>query len=383
MRIAFVDVSRWDYTVETAYRQPLGGSHSALCYLAENLALLGHELRLFNAVGQVSISRGVTCAPLARIAASAWKELDVVVLQNWSKLGVELRPRLRHDAKLMLWTQHADDQPAMHALSVPEYRDAFDRFVFVSEWQRRRYADVYGIAAEKSKVLRNAIGPAFEKQLDSAQPKAARPVLAYTSTPFRGLGTLLDLFPAIRAAVPKASLQVYSSMSVYQMPAEQDRARYGQLYDRCRSLEGVEYIGSLPQPELAERLASVAVLAYPNDFAETSCIAVMEALASGCYVVTTRLGALPETTGGFATLIDPPTGTAEYRQQFTQAVIETLNSFADRPAWHTSLERQRHWVREELTWARRALEWQSWLDSLTVGADRLNRRGAEGAEKSH
>ena len=37
-------------------------------------------------------------------------------------------------------------------------------------------------------------------------------------------------------------------------------------------MEGVEYVGSVSQVELAAALKGAMVLAYPNTFAETSCI---------------------------------------------------------------------------------------------------------------
>ena len=40
MRIAFLDTNELDYTADTPYRQPLGGSQSAICYLAAELAQL-------------------------------------------------------------------------------------------------------------------------------------------------------------------------------------------------------------------------------------------------------------------------------------------------------------------------------------------------------
>ena len=91
-------------------------------------------------------------------------------------------------------------------------------------------------------------------------------------------------------------------MQVYQISPEADR--YRDLYETARNMAGVEYIGSVSQTQLAQDLPQMAALAYPSNFAETSCIAVTEAMAAGAAVYTTRLGALPETTGMHATMID-------------------------------------------------------------------------------
>jgi glycosyltransferase involved in cell wall biosynthesis len=368
MRIAFVDVTRWDYNVDTPHVAPLGGSQSALCYLAEEMAKLGHDVRLYNCSSQVTVSRGVTCAPATRVSVAAWKELDFVIVQNWAEVGVDLRSLLRTDARLILWTQHADDQPAMRLLSESKLRDAHDAFVFVSEWQRQRFEQIYQVPVERSQVLRNAIGPAFVKRYSDSESiaSAKQPAtLAYSSTPFRGLNILLNIYPSIRAAVPNAKLKIFSSMQVYRMPADRESVQYGELYEKCRATPGVEYVGSLPQSKLATELARIAVFSYPNTFAETSCISAMEAMASGCEVVTSDLGALPETTAGFGTLVSVDNDWQRYSERFATAVIDALNRQENRPGeTYARLNQQVAHVNEHYTWPIRALEWQAWLNTM-------------------
>jgi hypothetical protein len=93
----------------------------------------------------------------------------------------------------------------------------------------------------------NGIAPAFENMFPAPalirQSKSDPPILAYTSTPFRGLDLLLDAFPQIRNAIPGVRLQVFSGMKPYMMPQAEESTLFGQLYDRCRQTAGVEYIG--------------------------------------------------------------------------------------------------------------------------------------------
>lgn len=372
MRIALIDPVGWDYHAGSPNEIPLGGSQSALCHLAAELACAGCEVHLWNGCRQPKVVRGVHCAPLSSATAQALGSMDAVVLLNGVKPALRIKPYLRPHAPLVLWTQHAHDQPAMQPLANPAVVGALDAIAFVSRWQREQYAQRFALSGIPMCVMRNAVSPAFERAFPSGQAAlAARgwpPVLAYTSTPFRGLDRLLAAFPLIRQALPGTRLQIYSSMQVYQVDAARDAAAYGHLYQAARSLAGVEYVGALPQPALAAKLKHVLMLAYPNTFAETSCIAVLEALAAGCLVVSSKLGALSESCHGLARLIVPPHDPTEHATAFARVVVEELALVQSHP-WVICerMDAQMRWMNACYTWRQRAAEWLAWLGELIAG----------------
>ncbi len=389
MKIAFLDFSDWEYQTDSPYKMPLGGSQSALCYLAAALGKLGHEVFLLNGISQETKSLGVTCLPWQQVFApnSAYQAVvnswDVLIVLSHAGAGIKLRQLLAKHTRLVLWTQQVPSLGVMQGLQDKNEQAVYDGVAFVSSWQRDRFFETFAIAPEKTTILRNAIAPAFAQQFNSGerilQYKLEPPVLAYTSTPFRGLDLLLDIFPKIRQAYPGTRLKVFSSKKVYQLPQSVDESEYGTLYNQCRQMPGVEYLGSISQPELAQELRSVSVLAYANTFEETSCIAVMEAMASGCHVVTSDLAALPETTAGYGSLVSVADVRGfstvrdwrfsqrqdwkAYGERFVAATLAVLQNYRSQEA---HLRQMVDYVNQACTWDVRAQEWVTWLQSLVA-----------------
>jgi glycosyltransferase involved in cell wall biosynthesis len=173
------------------------------------------------------------------------------------------------------------------------------------------------------------------------------------------LNVLAALFPSLRAEFPDLELQVYSSMKVYQQ--EDQDASYAGLYQQCRTTPGIRYVGSVGQKALAEALRGVSILSYPNTFAETACIAVMEALAAGAYVVSSDLGALPETSMGFATLVPPGpyADLTQFGSVFREYLAAVLRRWRQDPAGFAAGRfAQVQQINASCTWKVRAREWE-------------------------
>lgn len=366
MDIVFVDATAWAYDPDTPFERPLGGSQSAVCYLAPELAKLGHRVTIASHGAEAKLVRGVRCEPFPGIQDDILRDADCVVQVSVvlpARLA-EFKARCRPDTRQILWTGQAHDQPAVAPLAQPEIRALVDGFALVSEWQAACFHYAFGLDPERIAILRNAVGPAFTDLFEGGPilpAKAGPTTLCYTSTPFRGLDRLLAAFARIRTEIPDARLDVYSSMAGYNTLQDP----YQPLYELARTSPGVTYHGSVAQPALAQALRGATMLAYPNTFAETSCIAVMEAMAAGCLVVTSDLGALPETGAGFIDLTPPIADSHAHAEAFADRAIQVLaGRQADPAGTEMHLQAQVGYIVAENSWARRAEQWSAWLSEL-------------------
>jgi glycosyltransferase involved in cell wall biosynthesis len=364
MRLAFIDPTQLDYTAATPRERPLGGMQSAACYLAGALAARGHDVTLLTRTTTPGTYEGVACVQLTTVDLAAFNSFDAIVCISTGSVAFRQVGMTR---PLVLWTGHDVDQPPVQALRDPAERALWDKVVLVSDWQARRYSQTFKINPAQIAVIGNAIAPAFERvppKSDLFFASGRPPVLIYSSTPFRGLDVLLGAFPRIRQRVPGCEARIYSSLAVYQTAAAEDPHRA--LYELASRTEGVQYMGSVGQDALAAAMGQSDVFAYPSTFAETSCIALMEAMVSGCMVISTTLGALQETSAGFGRFCELPPDPAHAPEAYGEFVGQHIaDARANSDRWAAQLAEQRAFALKHYVWSRRAAEWEQMLDVVS------------------
>lgn len=205
---------------------------------------------------------------------------------------------LAADKPNILWLHDMWSDPEAARLNDPAWRAQFDAIVFVSNWQRATYLVGHDMPYDGTIIMRNAIEPI---------PLHVKPLadydtvirIIYHTTPHRGLRLLVPVYERIYKDLgSKIHLDVYSSFNAYGWP-ERDN-EFKEVFDRCREHAGITYHGYKPNHVVREALKEAHIFAYPSVWEETSCIAAMEAMSAGCQIVCSDLGALPETTAGYA-----------------------------------------------------------------------------------
>jgi tetratricopeptide (TPR) repeat protein len=346
-----------EFDGDTVSQKPLGGSESALVYVTRELARLGWDVIVFNSCLEPKDCDGVRYRPLSEFPGfAATQRTDVFVSQRyWQPFLTNIRA-----GATVYWVQDAHDQPFVQGVRGAERR--IDRIFSISEWQTRMFESAFGLPRSKFFVTRNGFSPdLFSENGVTRQPCR----LAYASTPFRGLDVLLEVFPEIRRAVPDAELHLFTSMAVYGVSKDEDASQYGALYEHAQQ-PGVQLRGGISQQALARELQACSLMVYPNHFAETSCIAAIEAQAAGLPVVTSALGALPETVahGETGICIDGDSRSPQYRRTFVEATISLLRN---RDALTRMSEAARTRAFARYPWNRIAEEWAAEFDRMLAG----------------
>lgn len=170
----------------------------------------------------------------------------------------------------------------------------FNKIVFVSHWQRDMFMIRYNIPISRTAVILNSVEP-FENKWET-KPKDVVNII-YHTTPHRGLELLVPVFELLEKTTKNIHLDVFSSFDIYGWP-ERNKP-YEPLFERIKSSKNMTYHGFKPNKEVREYLTKAHIFAYPSIWPETSCIALIEAMASGCICIHPNFAALPETAANW------------------------------------------------------------------------------------
>jgi glycosyltransferase involved in cell wall biosynthesis len=264
-------------------------------------------------------------------------------------------PNADFSKKTIFWNQLSYDQDAVQFLNDQKYIDQIDHFVFVSHWQSEMFRKIFNIPGYKTHVIKNAcigVEPKIYTKSDTIK-------ICYTSTPWRGLEVLLNAWELMN--LENCELHVFSSCKIYGKDFAKNDVQYLDLYEKCNQLPNVFYRGSIPNEELRNELPSFDILAYPNTFEETSCISVIDALSAGLRVITSNLGALPETTEGLARIYPYMMDNKKHSEKFTKILseeIKLIKSGLFVPTNQIGIYEPR-W-----SWRTRIKEWKNFLNGL-------------------
>ncbi|MDE1900774.1 MAG: glycosyltransferase family 4 protein [Alphaproteobacteria bacterium] len=357
MKIAFIDFVYHYDAARPEKDEPLGGTTSAVCFLARELQKSGVACTFFNRVTAPCAAHGIASLPLPQLGDEIERGgYDAYIFcGRWSRELVEL-VRAHTKKPLIAWMhESAFAHPFTPAL------DAFDGVVYVSDWQQR----VNAPSARphwRQTVIRNAMNPAvaasFPAGADILPAKSSPPVFLFAGSFARGAFHIAPLLEKIRPHCKDFLVEMYCNLDPSRDP-EKDAA----YIDWLRGLPNIAHVGMVGQGELAARMKRASVFLAPNPWPETSCIALIEALASGLSAVATSRAALPETAAGFARLIpiDAPDDQTRFDMPidydaFAAHVVDVLRSRDE-----SALRRQVDFFHAHYQWSQRVAPWTDFL----------------------
>lgn len=270
---------------------------------------------------------------------------------------------LEQDKIRVLWCHDLPEDPFVSNLANPSYRDQFDLFVFVSNWQADQYKRVLGVPYEKSIVIENCITP-----IEVGKKSTDKIKLIYTPTPHRGLELLVPVFKKLCEHFDNLELNVYSSFKLYGW--EQRDEPYLKVFEECKNHPNINYHGTVSNEEVRAALAESHIFAYPSIWPETSCLCLIEAMSAKCIAVHPNYAALPDTAGGLTMMYQWSENIQTHANRFGSTLVTAIR-YAQAREVEPILDFAKTYADYRFNWERRTTTWENVLTGLAREKGRI------------
>lgn len=256
------------------------------------------------------LPRSIRLGAVRRFAAPfymAWKGFDLLHFPAEPSLYLLRAGRARvvvtiHGlASIRLPAELHEKLPRRAQMKYRHLLEKADRIITVSESSKRDIADVYGVPPEKITVVYNGIDEVFS--LDASE----LPSVDTGDRPY-----LLSVCAMLAKKNVRAIVLALAALKerglphrlVHIGPSGPAREAIEAEVRRFHLRGDVEFKGYVPKDELAAYYRGADALLFPS-FHEGFGIPIVEAMASGCPVVTSTAFSMPEIAGDAALLVDP------------------------------------------------------------------------------
>lgn len=246
-----------------------------------------------------------------------------------------------------------------------------DKVLGLTNWHANHLQKLYGLSDDKMAVMPNGIDVSlFNKDEWDKKNKFN---FIYSSSPDRGLDTLLSLWPLIKNLFPDANLHLFYGWDMINKVISISKARGSagfleEFRNKCLnqidSLGGEEggiyQHGRVNQAELAQHMAKCSIWTYPTEFMETFCITALEMQMAGVIPLTSNLAALQETVNpDVPKIIGWPKNTS-YQKEF----LKMLAAMIAQEEWQEKIREDNREFASQFSWENVYGRWNDLINSL-------------------
>jgi glycosyltransferase involved in cell wall biosynthesis len=396
MKIAIIDIIGLPYDGTTVDTQGLGGSESAVTFMAQELAQLDFAVTVFNNCNidhaRAGTYNGVTYRPIADLALD--HHFDIVISSRtiipfaephrYPELNdnramplqsYDLYNRIVSRARMRVLWMHDTFCLGDNMIEELAVADRITDIFTLSDFHLTYVANCHHGRRRNFEVLKNRLfitrngARCYNNQVDIS---AKDPNLfVYNASVTKGMIPLVNqIWPIVRQHIPAARLKViggYYRFSSASGPDAQEQDWRRMVADPRYAEMGIEFTGVIPQREIGSILAQANFMIYPAAFPETFGISTLESLLYNTPVITCRFGALEEIALEGASYkidyaIEPNSlftdiNQANQVQRFAAAVIQAHRN--------TYLHQQKQYycnaIKPIAGWDTVALQWKQWF----------------------
>ena len=254
----------------------------------------------------------------------------------------------------VLWMQHFVNQEEAKNLGSKDYVNKLDHIVFNSNWNFEKFQYQFKIPESKSIVIKNAI-----EKIDPHEKPRDKINLIYHTTPWRGLVHLLKVFKNLK--LKNVELNICSSTIIYGKKFDSILGKkYENIFEECKNTKNVNYLGFVENNKIINLLKNMHIYAYPSIWPETSCISAIEAMAAGCEIVSSNLGALYETCAPFGTFVTFDSNFENFEKKYQKVLEKSIENFWSEEN-QKKIKLQREVINLTYSWSTRSKEWLSFF----------------------